>query len=772
MIGYLRAAGAGHSANRDNQTRTAQTPLPIPSPNIANSTRIDSSAKTDDCSGAPLMNRLTEVALGYQKMLAVDPQKPEALAGMSLVALASGQTEAAVTMATAATQAAPRMGPAWVALGQALKAAERFNEAEQAYEQAIRLDGLDALARMGLGELRIASGRPQEAIAEFERALQQRPAQVVALLGMGNALAIMGRNAEALGRYEAALAIRPRLAEAEFAAGFALARLGRVAEAETRYRRAVTARPDFAAAWVNLGVLLRDRDQDLAAEAALKRATELRPHMITAWVNLGILERERNCPDAAEAHFRRAFELNPAQVETLVAWCQFRAAEKDRAGAWSWLRWALAANPEFDEAVNMHGILLHQEGRFDEAVAEFERAEAMGHRVAASNRGNSLLELGRLHEALQAHEIAVQRDSLSAGAKYNLALTQLRMGEWTQGWINYEARWQFREVHRAPRKFKQPRWRGEPLNGARILLHAEQGLGDTIQFCRYAALVAARGGVPVLQVQPAAERLMHSLIAVRAGRAETAVLGAETAAFAFECPLMSLPALFETTVETVPWDGPYLGAFLEGPLCGDSFCENSSCATDAESPAPTLAPSRQAGDPLRIGLAWAGNPRYKADGTRSIHVQTLLPLLRNVHATWISLQKGEAAAQLGELPGDVSVIDGSSNDRDLADTAAIVAALDLVITTDTCIAHLAGAMCKPVWIMLPHLADWRWMEVRETTPWYPTARLFRQTAPGDWAGVVERVSRLVRQPSGERCMVRVSGGGAQGEAQCEATLWK
>jgi tetratricopeptide (TPR) repeat protein len=711
--------------------------------NIDNSTRIDSSAKIDERSGAPLMDRLTEVALGYQQMLAVDPQKPEALAGMSLVALASRQIEAAVKMATAATLAAPRMGPAWVALGQALKAAERFDEAERAYEQAIRLDGTDPLAHIGLGELRIAAGRPQEAIAEFDRVLHRRPAQVAALLGVGNALAIMGQDAEALERYEAALAIRPRLAEAEFAAGFALARLGRAAEAETRYRRAVSARPDFAAAWVNLGVLLRERDQDVAAEAALKRAAQLRPDMITVWVNLGILERERNRPDAAEPHFRRAFELNPSQVETLVAWCQFRAAEKDRAGAWSWLRWALAANPEFDEAVNMHGILLHQDARFEEAVAEFERAEAMGHRVAASNRGNSLLELGRLHEALKAHEIAVERDSLSAGAKYNLALTQLRVGDWTQGWVNYEARWRFREVHHAPRRFKQPRWRGEALNGARILLHGEQGLGDTIQFCRYVAPVAARGGVPVLQVQPAAERLMRSLDVVRAGRAETAVLGAETAEFAFECPLMSLPAVFETTVETVPWNGPYLGAFLERPLCGDSFCENSSCATDAATPALTLAPSRQAGDPWRIGLAWAGNPRYKADATRSIHVQTLLPLLRNVNATWISLQKGEAAAQLGELPGDVSVIDGSGNDRDLADTAALVAALDLVITTDTCIAHLAGAMGKPVWILLPHLADWRWMEVRETTPWYPTARLFRQLSPGDWAGVVERVRQQI-----------------------------
>src|SRR5208337_2483698 len=190
----------------------------------------------------------------------------------------------------------------------------------------------------------------------------------------------------------------------------------------------------------------------------------------------------------------------------------------------------------------------------------FERAEVLGNRAAASNRGNSLLDLGRMEEALKAHEAAVDRDPLSAGAKYNLALTQLRLGDWERGWTGYEARWQFPEVHRRPRFFKQPRWQGEELHGERVLLHAEQGLGDTIQFCRYAALVAARGGVPILQVQPATERLMQSLPVVRAGLALTAALGSKAPEFDCECPLMSLPAVFETTVETVPWTGAYLGA--------------------------------------------------------------------------------------------------------------------------------------------------------------------------------------------------------------------
>jgi len=676
-------------------------------------------------STAALAGRLSEIALCCQRALEQNPQQPQALVGMSLVALSSRQTEAAVKMAAAGVAAAPAMGAAWVVLGQALKAGARMDEAERAYAEAIRLDGMDTLARIGMGELKIATGRPAEAQREFELALRRRPDLVAAHLGLGNALALMGRNEEALDRYESALEFRPRLPEGEFAAGFALARLGRAAEAEKRYRRALAMRPDFAAAWINLGSLLREAGREAEAEAALRRAVELRPDLISGWVNLALLERDRRRPRAAEACLRRALALNPNQAETLVAWSQFRAAERDVAGAREWMRWALARNAEFDEAVNMHGIVLHLEGRFEEAIPVFEQAEPLGSRAAAANRGNSLLDLGRMEEALKAHEHAVKLDAASAGAKYNLALTRLRLGDWKRGWTGYEARWKFREVHVRPRRFTQPRWNGEELHGERVLLHAEQGLGDTIQFCRYAALVAARGAVPILEVQPAAERLMRSLAVVRAGQAETALLDANGLDFDLECPLMSLPAAFGTTIETVPWTGAYLGA--------DEALVREKRA---------LFMSTRSGP--RVGLAWAGNPKYKADAARSMRLSTLVPLLRAIDANWISLQKGEAAEQLASLPRDVCVQDGSSGERDLAETAALMATLDLVITTDTCIAHLAGAMGKPVWILLPHLADWRWMEATARTPWYPTARLFRQRAAGDWAEVLQRVMGELR----------------------------
>jgi len=686
-----------------------------------------------------LTGRLTEVALGYQTMLEQNPCQPVALVGISLVALASRQFDAAVNMATAAVFAAPEMSNGWVALGQALMAGGRSGQAENAYLEAIRLDGMNPLARMGLGELKIATGRAEQALGEFELALKRQPALVGAHLGLGNALAVMGRNEDALACYEQAISLRPRLPEGEFAAGFVLVRLGRVKDAERRYRRALVLRPDFAAAWMNLGSLLREQKREAYAEAALLRAVELRPDMIAGWIDLAMLERERRRPNDAEAYLRKALAVNPEQVETLVAWCQFRTAEKDPAGAWGWLRWALARNPEHAEAVNMQGILLHGEGRFSEAVAAFDHAESLGSRAAVSNRGNALLDLGRMDQALRAHALAVERDPSHPGALYNLALTQLRLGDWERGWPAYEARWRFREVHQRARSFAQPRWDGQPLEGRRVLLHAEQGLGDTIQFCRYATLAAARGGVAILQVQAPVQRLMESLPAVHAGQVEIALLGSKPPHFDLECPLLSLPAVFSTTVETVPWPGAYLGAGRNRAF--ERLLQTPYARTN----------DRPALRPLRVGLAWAGNPRYKADRQRSIKLDTLLPLLRTPGINWISLQKGPGAEQLSTIAGNVFVWDGASRDVDLAETAALLATLDLVITSDTCIAHLAGAMAKPVWILLPHLGDWRWMQQIETTPWYPTARLFRQTEPGDWAGVIERaieqLSKLERPRS-------------------------
>ncbi|HEV2214760.1 MAG TPA: tetratricopeptide repeat protein, partial [Terracidiphilus sp.] len=580
-----------------------------------------------------LTGRLTEVALECQRALEANPAHPQALVGMSLVALASGQAEGAVAMAQAAVRAAPEMAAAWVALGHAEKLRGKSDESESAFEAALRLDGTDALARTGLGELRLAMGLPREALEEYDRALKRNPALAAAHIGRGHALACVGRNAEALECYEVALGFAPHVPETEFAAAFVLARMCRADEAIARYRKVLTLKQDFAPAWMNLGCLLREQGQEFHAEAALLRAVELRPEMIAGWINLALLERDRRNAAKAEAHLWRAFALDVENGPTLLAWCQFRAAEKDLAGAWQWLKWALARKADDAEAVNTQGILLHMETRYEEAIAVFEQAERLGSHAAASNRGNSLLDLGRMEEALRAHEAATREYPESAGAEYNLALTRLRMGDWERGWKEYEARRRFREVMRAPMIFNVPRWKGEPLKGRRILLHAEQGLGDAIQFCRYVPLVVARGGHAIVQVHAGVERLMRSLGTVRRGQAEVTRLGEEPPAFDVECPLMSLPGVFGTRVETVPWMGAYLAADAEMVAAKRAEFGLNADGGDAEGR-------------LRVGVAWAGNPKYGADWRRSTRVETLLPLLRMREVEWVSLQKGEAAEQL------------------------------------------------------------------------------------------------------------------------------
>ena len=348
---------------------------------------------------------------------------------------------------------------------------------------------------------------------------------------------------------------------------------------------------------------------------------------------------------------------------------------------------------------------------------------------AASNRGNSLLDLGRMDEALRAHETAVERDPASSGARYNLALTQFRLGDWEQGWPAYEARWDFREVHRTPRRFDRPRWHGELLDGRRVLLHAEQGLGDTIQFCRYATLVAARGGVPILEVQAPVARLLRSLAVVRAGLAEITVLGDRRSRLR----------------SGMPADEPAGGLWHDRgnrPVAGR--LSRRRARRDRAEAIPVSEPAKLGGRPAHRNCLGRQSAVTRPTISGRSNSKRYCPWCGRLAFIGSHCRRANRPVSLPICPALFGSAMASSSDRDLGETAALMATLDLVITTDTCIAHLAGAMGKPVWILLPHLADWRWMQDVETTPWYPTARLIRQTAPGDWDGVLARMVTELR----------------------------
>ncbi|HEX4651261.1 MAG TPA: tetratricopeptide repeat-containing glycosyltransferase family protein [Granulicella sp.] len=427
---------------------------------------------------------------------------------------------------------------------------------------------------------------------------------------------------------------------------------------------------------------------------------------------LGVLAHQTGHHEAAVDTIRQAIANNsrqPSFYSHLGLALQALGRMDEAATSY---RQALTLNPNFAEAHNNLGNTQKALGDLEPAILSYERALVLhpGYVDAHSNLGLSLQLLGRFDEAAAQYERAIARNPEYAHARWNQALLQLLFGDFASGLRNYEWRWQSANK---PRNLNRPQWHGEPLNGARILLDVEQGLGDTLQFLRYLPMVQAAGGSVVLGVPANLRRLVAEL----PGLAYLGGSGDPLPPFDWHCPLMSLPLAFGTTLETIPAQTPYL-----------------TVPADAQRKAAALPwPT----DGLRVGIAWAGSPTHLGDRFRSIPLPLLEPLLHVEGANFFSLQLGPEAAQLAA--SQTPITDLAPAITDLADTAALMQQLDLVIAVDTAVVHLAGALNRPVWVMLPFSPDWRWLLDREDSPWYPSMRLFRQPRFGDWPAVVDAV---------------------------------
>jgi Tfp pilus assembly protein PilF len=378
---------------------------------------------------------------------------------------------------------------------------------------------------------------------------------------------------------------------------------------------------------------------------------------------------------------------------------------------------ALAIQPDCVEALTNRGNALHGLDRLEDAVASFDRALALqpAHVDAHYNRGIALHGLNRHAEAVTSYQRALALRPDYADAHWNEALTRLALGDFAEGWKKFESRWWTSDCKTSGLKFPQPLWRGEPIDGRSILIYAEQGLGDTIQFVRYVPMVAERGAKVVLAVHSELKELLASAAGAAAVFGENEPLPGT----AFQCPLLSLPLAFGTTAETIPAKVPYLSA------------NDAAVARWRERLPQTAA--------LRVGLVWSGNPSFNQDRRRSPQLSRVLPLLATPGVVFYSLNPGIGASDVAALAAHRNVIHLGPQFRNFSDTAAVISLVDLVITSDTAVAHLAGAMGRPVWIMLHDAPDWRWALDRERSSWYPSARLFRQEEAGDWAGVVARM---------------------------------
>ena len=562
------------------------------------------------------------------------------------------------------------------------------------------------------------AGRLKEAETLYRQIARSGPAPVQG--GAHYNLAVMlrdrGELGEAVTHFRRAATLRPDHAPAFNNLGAALESLGRFGEAEPALRRALTLQPDYPNALYNLGNVLKATERPAEALVAYTRVIALTPQDADAWSNAALALQALGRLDEAERHLRQALALQPDEARLYDNLGVLLEARGQAEGAVAAYQRALQLAPDLVAAHAHLALSLVGLGREDEALAHYRRAIALDplHATARNNMGLLEMERGEAQAAEALFEQAARLKPDYVEAQWNLGLARLLLGRLEAGWPGYE--WRLKLKGAESRRFTARAWTGGPLKGKTILLTTEQGTGDAFQFVRYAPLVQALGGRVVVEAPGPLARVLTTAKGV------DLVADREQPLPAFDrhAPLLSLPGLFHTTVETIPWNGPYL---------------------EADDAATAAWRARLARDPgLKVGLVWRGNPAHSRDRVRSMPAEALTALTGTPGVRIVSLQVNASAEELTALDGAEDLAAGLT---DWADTAALLAALDLVISVATAVAHLAGALGRPVFLLLPYAPDWRWLLEREDSPWYPTMRLFRQAQRGDWTGAVEQARQAV-----------------------------
>lgn len=583
-------------------------------------------------------------------------------------------------------------------------------------------------------------GNKPAAAALWQRAIGVKPDLAGAHRNLGNILYELGQYSAAEAALRRAVTLEPHAPSPHHDLARVLQKGGKLGEAEREYRQALALHAADARLHNDLGALLNTARRHAEAETACREAIRLQPGFAQAHNNLGAALLELGRLGDAEASLLHALTLLPDYATALynlgaTYYRQRRLAQAEHA----WRR-AIALQPDYANACTALGLALTELDRHEEAEALCRHAVAIQpDRSTLNNLGLVLYERQKTSEATACLRRALTLDPDSAQVKMNLALSLLADGHFAQGWPLWEARYDAGLANRQTVAPALPfaQWQGEPLAGKSLIVWHEQGYGDSFQFSRYVPLLKARGVAHLgLACLPSAKRLFETIDGVD----ECIALDdmQPIRGYDYWCFTMSLPLLFGTTVETIPANVPYLHARRE----------------DSERWKTRLPHAC-----FKVGLVWAGDPRpdhadsrvSAADRRRSMKASTYLPLLTLPGIAFVSLQKGATTqAQIDDLPPALRPLDPMNDVRDFADTAAIIANLDLVISVDTSIAHLAGALGKPVWILSRFDGCWRWLRERDDTPWYPQARLFRQTRPGDWDGVIARVVQTLKALSPSR----------------------
>jgi tetratricopeptide (TPR) repeat protein len=595
-----------------------------------------------------------------------------------------------------------------------------FAAAQAAFRAVLKRDArnFDALHFAGVAAAK--AGLPEEGAGFIRRALAINPRSAAAQGNLGAVLIGLGRHEEALISLDHALAINPKAATAYHNRGVALLRLRRLGDAIAAFDHAIALKPDYADAHNDRAAALADQNKLEESLAGYEKALSLRPDSVPYLVNVGLalsgLQRHAEALPIAE----KALRIKPNDTGALIMRTQALLALGQPADGLATIDMALTVNPGLVQAHLWRSHALILLGQPDAALMAAETARARAPQDAAALRGYgfALSKLNRLEEALLSYDQALNCRPNDTESLWNRALALLALGRFEEGWLAYEYR-NLRHKTLAARKYPTPLWWGkQPLKDQRLYIYWEQGLGDTIQFARYALLAVAAGAKVAFSVQDPLLRLFKdfdpAITAIGQNEAPTE--------FELHCPLLTLPLAFGTRLETIPaWPGGYLKAPAEDAARWDG----------------RLPIGRR-----RIGLAWSGSQTHANDANRSIPLTKLLSLL-HPDDVWVSLQKEVREADRAAFCAS-GLVDVRAELGDFADTAALISTLDLVISVDTSVAHLAGALGKPSWVMLPFAPDFRWLLGRDDSPWYPEMRLFRQDRAGDWEGVAARIGQALR----------------------------
>ena len=614
-----------------------------------------------------------------------------------------------------------------LAQGYTLQRQGRLAEAAMLFRQAIAREPRNGDALHLLGVTLGRMGQAQEAVTHLRAAAAARPSNPYILTNLGHALSSVGRHSEAASAFGRAAALKPDLLVAHRGRAFAELSERRYEEALRSIDRALTLHPQDAVMLANRGNALRALKRPEEALASYDKSLAFAPgdpeiHYSHALALIG-LERYEDAlgsldraqalaPQRVGIHFHRgvALSLLDRHAEALASFER-----------------ALTIEPRSAEALSNRGVELGHLGRSEEALEAFaQAAEAKPDYIDAfHNAAGTLNALGRRGEALEQFDRALRIQPDHAPTLWSKSLLKLALGEYEEGWPLYESRLQLDYLREYRRSFSMPRWTGkEDLAGKRILIHAEQGLGDALQFCRYLPLLEEKGAQVVFEVPEALPKLLRSLrfggTLIRQGQPLPPALD-------YCCPLLSLPLAFGTRADTIPAEVPYLAA--------------DAAAAESWRVRLSALPG------LKIGLNWQGHAVAEKQAWirgRSFPLACAAPLARVPGISLVSLQKGAAARQRSAVEFGSALTQLTDPDNVCADalmeTAALLSALDLVVTSDTAIAHLAGALGIPVWVALHAMPDWRWLLDRTDSPWYPSMRLFRQRAPGDWPELFERLA--------------------------------